>query len=474
MKKCTICCVELPAFQVQGLRKKEELRVPTVSQNEALQIRAIREHARTVKGSRQDYEPLMELIGDSRFVLLGEASHGTHDFYHTRAQIAEWLIEEKGFSAVAVEADWPDSHRVNRYVQGRGNDGEAIEALGSFKRFPTWMWRNTDVVEFIDWLREYNDGLPKGARKVGFYGLDLYSLHASARAVLDFLDKVDPEAARRARYRYACFEHFGEDTQAYGYAASFGLSKSCEDEVVSQLLEMQRRAAELASRDGKLDPDAFFIAEQNARLVKNAEQYYRSVFESRVGSWNLRDQHMVETLEALERHLGPSSAKIVLWAHNSHLGDARATEMGRQGELNVGQLVRQRSGKSAALVGFTTYTGTVTAASNWDGLAERKQVRPALPESYEALFHEISIPIFLLKLRDQDWLSGVLNQERLERAIGVIYSPESERISHYFQARLADQFDAVIHIDQTRAVEPLERNSEWEAGEFPETYPFAV
>jgi erythromycin esterase-like protein len=416
----------------------------------------------------------MEMIGESRFALLGEASHGTHDFYHTRAQITERLITEKGFSAVAVEADWPDAYRVNRYVQGRGDDAEAVEALGSFKRFPTWMWRNTDVVEFIAWLREYNDALPEGRRKVGFYGLDLYSLHASARAVLDFLDKVDPEAARRARYRYSCFEHFGEDTQAYGYAASFGLSKSCEDEVVSQLLEMQKRAADLARRDGQVDPDAFFMAEQNARLVKNAERYYRSMFESRTESWNLRDQHMVETLEALVNYLGAASAKVALWAHNSHLGDARATQMGESGELNVGQLLRQHHGKDAVLVGFTTYSGTVTAASNWDAPAERKRVRPALTGSYEALFHETSTPNFLLNLRGAEWLSGILNQERLERAIGVIYLPESERVSHYFAARLSDQFDAVIHLDQTRAVEPLERTSQWEAGELPETFPFAV
>lgn len=445
-----------------------------MAQNEALQVRAIRENAHAVTDSRRDYEPLMELVGNSRFTLLGEASHGTHDFYHTRAQITQWLIKEKGYTAVAVEADWPDAHRVNRYVQGRSDDADAVEALSSFKRFPTWMWRNTDVVEFIAWLREYNDALPEGSRKVGFYGLDLYSLHASARAVLDFLDKVDPEAAQKARYRYACFEHFGEDTQAYGYAARFGLSKSCEDEVVNQLVEMQKRAADLANRDGHLDPDAFFIAEQNARLVANAERYYRSMFESQIGSWNLRDQHMVETLDALVNHLGARSAKVALWAHNSHLGDARATQMGASGELNVGQLVRQRHGQEAVLVGFTTHTGTVTAASNWDGPAERKRVRTAFRGSYESLFHAARVPNFLLILRGATWLSGVLNQEMLERAIGVIYLPESERVSHYFQARLANQFDAVIHLDETRAVEPLERTSQWEAGEFPETYPFAV
>jgi erythromycin esterase-like protein len=445
-----------------------------MAQDNLLEIRAIRENARAVTGSRYDFDPLIELAGNSRFALLGEASHGTHDFYHSRAQLTERLIEEKRFSAVAVEADWPDAYRVNRYVRGRSDDADAVEALGSFRRFPTWMWRNTDVVEFVAWLREYNDALPEGARKVGFYGLDLYSLHSSARAVLDFLDKVDPEAARRARYRYSCFEHFGEDTQAYGYAASFGLSKSCEDEAVNQLVEMQKRAGDLASRNGRVDPDAFFMAEQNARLVKNAERYYRSMFSSRVESWNLRDQHMVETLDALVNHLGASSAKIAIWAHNSHLGDARATEMGDHGEVNVGQLVRQRYGEDAVLAGFTTYSGTVTAASNWDAPAERKRVRPALAGSYEDLFHVTEVPGFSLMLRGADWLSGVLNRPRLERAIGVIYLPESERVSHYFNARLADQFDAVIHLDQTRAVEPLERTSQWQTGELPETYPFAV
>jgi erythromycin esterase-like protein len=255
---------------------------PSVLPPDKLQVRAVRENSHPVSAARRDYDSLMALIGDSHLVLLGEASHGTHDFYDLRARITEWLIREKGFSAVAVEGDWPDAHRVNRYVQGRGDDTDAVEALDSFKRFPTWMWRNTDVVEFVAWLREHNEQLSTGAAKVGFYGLDLYSLHASARAVLEFLDRVDPAAARRARYRYSCFEHFGEDTQAYGHAAIFGLSKRCEEEVVSQLVEMQKRAAEFASRDGHLYPDAFFIAEQNARLVKNAERYYRSMFESRV------------------------------------------------------------------------------------------------------------------------------------------------------------------------------------------------
>jgi erythromycin esterase-like protein len=315
--------------------------------------------------------------------------------------------------------------------------------------------------------------VPETKQKCGFYGLDLYSLHASAHAVIEFLEKVDPEAAKRARYRYSCFENFGENSQAYGYAASFGLSKSCEDEVVSQLVEIQRRAADSASSEGHVEPGEFFVAEQNARVVKDAERYYRAMFGSRVSSWNLRDQHMFETLDALIKYLGPS-AKVVVWAHNSHLGDARATEMGRHGELNVGQLVRQRHGKNSALLGFTTFAGTVTAASDWDGPAERKRVRPALSGSYEGFFHDTGIANFLLTLRGVDALSDVLSQELLERAIGVIYLPETERLSHYFLARLADQFDAVIHLDETRAVEPLERTSQWDAGEVPETFPFAV
>jgi erythromycin esterase-like protein len=291
--------------------------------------------------------------------------------------------------------------------------------------------------------------------------------------VLDYLDKVDPEAASRARYRYACFEHFGADPEHYGYATGFGLTSSCEQEVVSQLVELQRRAAEYARRDGRIAEDNFFYAEQNARLVKNAEEYYRTMFRGRESSWNLRDRHMAETLHALMAHFEAQGekAKIVLWAHNSHLGDARATEQARAGELNVGQIVRERYGKEAVLVGFSTYEGTVTAASNWGGPAERKRVLPALPGSYEALFHDTRLPHFLLRLREGGRAAAALREPLLERAIGVIYKPETERLSHYFHASLPDQFDAVLHFDATRAVEPLERTAEWEAGELPETFP---
>ena len=441
-------------------------------------INAIRETAHPLTGATTDYDPLMNLIGDARFVLLGEASHGTHEFYQARAEITKRLITEKGFVAVAVEADWPDAYRVNRYVRGLNDDPTARDALAGFKRFPIWMWRNTDVLDFIEWLRAHNTGLPPDARKTGFYGLDLYSLHASIEAVISYLEKVDPEAAKRARYRYSCFEHFGEDTQAYGYAAGFNLSKSCEDEVVAQLIELQQHTADYAKRDGWVAEDEFFFAEQNARLAKDAEEYYRTMFSGRVSSWNLRDRHMTETLDALVAHLDREGGgtKVVVWAHNSHVGDARATSMGSEGELNIGQLVRERHGRETVLVGFSTHTGTVTAAPDWGAPLERKRVRPALPGSYEALFHQVGLSNFLLPSPNDSQAANALRGPRLERAIGVIYLPRTERVSHYFHARLPEQFDAVLHFDETRAVEPLDRTTQWEVGEteIPETYPWAV
>jgi erythromycin esterase-like protein/hypoxanthine phosphoribosyltransferase len=438
-------------------------------------VKALREAAYPLAGSARDYDPLIGRIGEARLALLGEASHGTHEFYRERAEITKRLIAEKNFIAVAVEADWPDAYRLNRYVRGVTDDVDAVEALADFRRFPTWMWRNTVVVEFIEWLRAHNDSLPAGVEKVGFYGLDLYSLHASMKAVLQHLEKIDPEAAARARERYSCFDHFGEDTQAYGLMTRLNLSRSCEEEVVAQLVELQRRTADYARRDGRLAEDELFYAEQNARLVKNAEAYYRSMFLEETSSWNLRDRHMSETLDELLAYLGRKAgrAKIAVWEHNSHLGDARATEMGRRGELNVGQLAREKYGSEAVLVGFTTHHGTVTAASDWGKSAERKRVRPALADSYEALFHAARRDRFLLILNESEALQQ-LGVPRLERAIGVIYRPETERQSHYFRARLTEQFDAVLHFDETRAVKPLETTAEWEAGELPETFPFAV
>lgn len=440
-----------------------------IFKNNTKAVSEIARVASPISFDESDYDQLFEQIGNARVVLIGEASHGTHEFYRERARITRRLIERHGFTAVAAEADWPDAYRVNRFVQGHGDDPNAERALAGFRRFPAWMWRNMDVLDFTEWLRGYN---AKHERKAGFYGLDLYSLYSSAQSVLEYLDANDPAAAARARYRYSCFEAFEEDTQAYGYAASYGMTESCEQAVLDQLKEMLRRAAELASQDGHSDRSELFSAEQNARLVRNAEHYYRTMFGGRVNSWNVRDQHMAETLDRVLTYLGPQS-KIVVWAHNSHLGDARATQMGRSGELNLGQLVRERYGNASFLLGFTTYSGEVTAASNWDEPAERKIVRAALSGSYEALFHEVGISDFLLSLRDPA-IKEALAAPMLERAIGVIYRPETERLSHYFDTRLPDQFDAIIHLDRTRALIPLEKTVPWERGEAPETYPSGI
>jgi len=431
--------------------------------------------AHPLEGEAGDYDALMRLVGDARFVLLGEPTHGSHDFYEERARITQRLIREKGFSAVAVEADWPDAYRVNRFVRGEGQDTTADAALSGFERFPAWMWRNTDVVHFIDWLRAHNAGVRAGP-KVGFYGLDLYSLFTSVREVLNYLDRVDPTAAEQARQRYACFDHYGQDSQHYGYATGVGLSESCQQSVLTQLRELQQRAADYMRSDGASSEDAYFYAQQNARLVKNAEEYYRTMFRGRVSSWNLRDRHMAETLDALARHLSNEDdpAKIVVWAHNSHIGDARATHMGELGEWNVGQLAREAYPGRTCLVGFSTYQGQVTATSAWDGPAERKRVRPGMAGSYEHLLHQLGLARFYLTLTGDSSVRRLLLEERLERAIGVLYLPRSERQSHYFHARLAEQFDAIVHIDHSEALVPLDATSGWHSGEAPETYPEGV
>lgn len=422
-------------------------------------------------------EALDEIIGDARIVLIGESSHGTHEFYEARAVITRWLIEEKGFCGVAAEADWPDAYRVNRFVRGQGDDTTPDEALSGFERFPAWMWRNVVVRDFVEWLHARNARCrASGETQAGFYGLDLYSLHRSMHEVIAYLDKVDPLAAARARDRYACFDHTSaDDGQAYGFAAAFGAGLSCERQAMKQLVEMQKNAIEYARRDGLLAEDEAFYARQNAQTVRNAEMYYRAMFGGRVTSWNLRDQHMAQTLSALlshfDREYGHQRARIVVWAHNSHVGDARATEVGGDGQLTLGQLVRERYGDNCRLIGFTTYSGTVTAAGEWGGIAERKTVRRALNGSVEELFHETGRSAFLVSPMIRRAAAEPLDVVRLGRAIGVIYLPETERQSHYYHVRPSEQFDALIHIDKTRALEPLEANSVWVAGETPETYP---
>jgi erythromycin esterase-like protein len=427
-------------------------------------------------GGGADYDALLDLVGDARFVLLGEATHGTHEFYAERARITRRLIEEKGFAAVAVEADWPDAYRVNRYVRGGSEDGDAERALAGFQRFPNWMWRNTDVAEFVEWLRSHNAGQASAAQ-AGFYGLDLYSLFTSIEEVLRYLDDVDPDAAAQARKRYACFDHYVEDSQHYAYATGVGMSDSCEQGVVAQLQQMQQRALDYMQRGGADADDEFFYAQQNARLVKNAEEYYRTMFRGRISSWNLRDSHMAETLHALAAHLSSKRAqpaRIVVWEHNSHIGDARATEVSEHGEWNVGELARKAYDGDTRLIGFSTYEGTVTAASAWDGPAEHKRVRPGLAGSYEEVMHSTGIARFLLPLQSPGAARDALMERRLERAIGVLYLPQTERQSHYFRAQLPRQFDALIHIDRTHAVKPLDAGGGWHSIEPPETYPEGV
>jgi erythromycin esterase-like protein/predicted phosphoribosyltransferase len=414
---------------------------------------------RALRPLEDGYAELVERAAAADYVLIGGASHGTHEHYAERAELTKRLIAEAGFMAVAVEADWPDARRVDRFVRGVSGDRTPDDALTELGRFPAWMWRNTVVRDFVGWLRAHNDD---HASKVGFYGLDLYSLHASIEAVLDYLEHVDPAAARRARERYACFDHAGRDPQTYRAAATFGGTEPCERGAVAVLMELRARRAEA-------DSDDAFFAERNAALVVDAETYYREMFRSTRRSWNLREAHMADTLDALVAYLEREHepVKVVVWAHNAHLGDARATEMGQRGERSLGQLVRTRHGGDALLVGLTTYDGTLTAAVDWDRPAQRQNVRRALPGSWEELFHEAGVERALIDARN---LPGL----RLERAIGVIYRPESERISHYFTARLSAQFDAVLHLDRTTALEALQPSGARRRGDVPETYPWGL
>ncbi|MEV7970506.1 erythromycin esterase family protein [Sphaerisporangium sp. NPDC088356] len=439
-----------------------------------VEVGAIRAEATHADEGVPSPEALLDLVGDAHLVLMGGSSHGTHEFYAARAAMTRRLIEEKGFCAVAVQADWPDAYRVNRYVQGLSQDAGAEEALRDFQRFPNWMWRNAVMLDFVGWLREHNDRVLGGhSDKAGFYGLDLYGLHRAMYEVIAYLEGIDPAAADRARERYACFDHLGSgDGRMCGIKAAFGAGEDCEDEVVGRLVELRRQAMDHARRQGLLPEDELFYAELNARAMKTADEHYRSMFSGRIGSWNLRDRHMADTLDALAVHLGRrrgEPAKIVVWAHNAHVGDARATEAACRGEINIGQLVRERHGEGCRVIGLTTYTGTVTATDRWGGPAERKWLRPALSDSVEELFHEVGQKAFFISFDRAPRSADVLRSARLERMVAAVYRPRSERRTHYFRARLRDQFDAVIHVDETRAVEPLERTARWNRGEIPET-----
>ena len=413
-----------------------------------------------------DLGPVLERIDDARVVLIGEASHGTSEFYNMRARLTQALIQHKGFTIVAAEADWPDAARIDHYV--RHLERPQTPTWKAFSRFPTWMWRNREVLTFVEWLRSYNQELRIPEHLVGFYGLDLYSLFTSVGAVLDYLDDVDPDAARTARHRYGCLTPWQRDPAAYGRAVRSGRYQTCESEVVAMLQDVLRGRLDTWQQDG----ERFFDAVQNARLVADAENYYRTMYYGTAESWNLRDRHMFDTLEALLNFRGPE-AKAVIWAHNSHIGNAAATEMSSRGEFNIGQLCREQFADRAFLIGFGTDHGTVAAASNWDEPMQVKHLRPSHPESYERLCHNTEVAAFLLHLREpaRPEVREELVPARLERAIGVIYRPETELQSHYFHAALPYQFDDYIWFDQTHAVSPL--GAEDTHG-FPDTYPFGL
>jgi len=435
------------------------------TQSDAEIVRALQETAEDLPAPEHagDFGATFERYGDAEVVLLGEATHGSSEFYRARAAISRHLIRNCGFNIVAVEADWPDAARIDRYVR-HGSAHATAEA--AFARFPSWMWRNVEVLEFVEWLRQENQHRePK--ERVEFRGLDIYSLQASIAAVLRYLDRVDPQAAADARHRYGCLTPWQAEPARYGRRAAMG-GDTCEVAVREQLLDLLNHRLEFAARDGEL----FFDAAQNARVVRSAERYYRAMYEGSRESWNLRDRHMFDTLQGLMRHRGPA-AKAIVWAHNSHVGNAAATAMGWEGEFNIGELSRMAYGGRMVAIGFGTDTGTVAAASDWDAPMQIMQVRPARDDSYEQLFRRSghARALFDWRAHNRTTLREALSDIRLERAIGVIYRPDSELLSHYFQADIGAQFDAFVWIETTRAVTPLPTGH---AQDRPETYPFGL
>lgn len=452
----------VPLVGAEGWTAKGHRAVKAVDGTLAQAIAKSSETFATIESA--NLEPMLQRIGDSRVVLIGEATHGTSEFYRMRERISRALIEHKGFSFVAIEGDWPDAARIDHYVRHREY---APSEWTAFARFPVWMWRNREVREFVDWLRIRNVDR-KPSERVAFHGLDLYSLYNSIRSVLDYLDTVDAKTAEIARLRYGCLTPWQSDPAVYGRATLSGQYQTCEREVTSMLTDLMQKRRAYAEHDG----ERFLDAVQNARLVANAERYYRTMYYGSRSSWNLRDSHMFETLKNLLSFHGPQS-KAIVWAHNSHVGDSAATEMSARDEYNIGHLCRQEFGNASYLIGFGTNSGTVAAASNWEEPMQVKTVRPALAGSYERLCHETGDPRFFLPLRHlvpTAPAAGLL-QPRLERAIGVIYRPETELQSHYFEAVLPRQFDEYIWFDETSAVTPL-RSEELEG--LPDTYPFGL
>ena len=432
----------------------------------AAPVSALRAAAHPIHGERRDYDALIERVGEARIVLLGESTHGSHELYRERARITKRLIAECGFTGVAIAASWTDAYGVNRYVHGAG-ERNAEYALGSFRRFPSWLWRNADTLDFVAWLRAHNAGVRDPGRKVGFYGLDLYNLSRSTGAVISYLAARDAEGVERARARYECLQSFAEDSAGYGSAVLRDLSGPEREAVIKELAGQRRRASATLRAEGFVADDEHFFAACDEAAESAAEDYYRTIFGDRTTSWNLRDSQLADMLDHLLEHADSHApgSRVILWAHNSHVGDARRTHLAQRGERNLGQLLRERHGDALVSVGFTTYVGSVTAASGWGGPPERKHVRRALPESHEALLHDTHLPAFLLCPLGAGAAGAALRPPRLERAIGVIYSPDRERASHYFEASLADQFDALVHVDASSALEPLDYSPHWALGE---------
>lgn len=418
-------------------------------------INTIRNTVNPLSNDPKSYYPLLDRIADAHFVLLGEATHGTSQFYAARAQITSLLIKEKGFNVIAVEADFPEVQPINQFLKDSQFRKSTAESLDGFKRFPIWMWKNKEMLSFIEQLKDINLQKPP-EKKIAFYGMDLYSMYSSIEAVISYLDKVDPDAAQMAKKRYACFYRYGSDDDSYGQAMSY-VKENCQKQVVDQLIELQKKRNEYLQENSLQGNEELFYAEQNAKVAKDAEQYYREMFSRRAKTWNLRDLHMADMVDEVSNHVKKISgtSKIVVWAHNSHVGNALATEFSESEELSLGQLVLFRHWGDAYLVGLTTYNGTVAAASQWGAKVEKKTLNPALDGSYEELFHNTDIKSFMLDFNDLPSDLNTFKQNHLERSVGVVYTPESERVSHYFNARMADQFHAVIHIDHTSAVEPL-------------------
>lgn len=440
----------------------DNIQTPTESLNQFEQdtIRRIREGLEVIDDlEAPDLDGFLDRVGDSRVVLLGESTHGTADFYELRAKITQRLVQEKGFNIVALEADWPDAEGINSYIHGR------TESWGGFQRFPEWMWRNKSFSEFVEALKQHNSS--ERNAPVSLFGLDLYSLSASLDAVFRFFEGRDTLGARLAQQAQDCLAPWRHDPSRYGLAVWNQAIHGCEQEALAVLKELHEHQYNTLSEP---DPE-LLSALQNARVVKNAEEYYRAMYEGSVDSWNLRDRHMFETLLLLMDHYGHDS-KVIIWEHNSHIGDASATEVARIGELNIGQLCRAKFGSKAYLTGLMSDHGTVAAASHWGGDVMTKLLRPARPDSFEHLLHSTGVPSYFLPLRRQnEELKSALRNDRLERAVGVLYLPQTERSSHYFRARMSEQFDEVIWLDETRAVEPLTHVPEMEETD---TYPFGI